>query len=273
VTGRRTYGLTAFTMLVLAFLYAPIVLVMVNAFNQDEFLTHWGGFTFHWFSDALHDERVRQDFRNSAVIAALSTAISIGIAIPAGLWARGASERGRRLLDATTYMRIVLPEVVAALGLFMLFRRLDVPLGMATVVIGHVVFNSAYATVIIQARVATIPRHLEEAAADLGASPRRVFQRVTVPMLMPGIIVAALVTFTFSFDDVVTSVFLSGTGTETLPMLIFGLARFHVSADVNAIGASLLAVTLVLLATVLVATSLRSGTTLLVGGRRGARGE
>lgn len=266
---RRTYGLTGFTMLVLVFLYAPIVLVMVNAFNRDEFLTHWGGFTTHWVTDAINNPRVREDFRNSFVIAVLSAGISVAIAVPAALWARRATERGRRVLDATTYMRIVLPELVAALSLFILFRKLSISLGMISVVIGHVVFNSAYATVIIQARVATIPGDLEEAAADLGAAPRRVFQRVTLPMLMPAIVVAALVAFTFSFDDVVTSSFLAGTGVETLPMLIFGLARFHVSAKVNAIGMSLFIVTLLLFTVVLLATSLRSGASLVIGSRAG----
>jgi ABC-type spermidine/putrescine transport system permease subunit II len=268
---RRTYGLTAFTGLVLMFLYAPIALVMVNAFNQDEFLTHWGGFTTHWVTDAINNPRVREDFRNSFTIAVLSAAISVAIAVPAALWARRASDRGKRALDATTYMRIVLPELVAALSLFILFRKLNISLGMVSVVIGHVVFNSAYATVIIQARAATIPRDLEEAAADLGASPRRVFRRVTLPMLMPAVVVAVLVAFTFSFDDVVTSSFLAGTGTETLPMLVFGLARFHVSAKVNAIGMSLFVVTLFLFSAVVLATSLRSGASLLIGGRVGGR--
>ena len=148
-------------MLVLIFLYAPIVLVMLNAFNKDEFLTHWGGFTSHWFSrrdqqpprapglpQQLHDRGARPPL------------ISVAIAVPASLWARRASERGKRALDATTYMRIVLPEIVAALSLFILFRKINFTLGMVSVVIGHVVFNSAYATVIIQARRGDHPASL-----------------------------------------------------------------------------------------------------------------
>ena len=144
-------GLTIFTVLVLIFLYAPIVLVMLNAFNKDEFLTHWGGFTTHWFSNAINNPRVRQDFRNSFTIAVLSALISVAIAVPAALWARRASDVGTRTLDATTYMRIVLPETVVAISLFILFVARNFSLGVATIVIGHVVFNSAYATVIIQA--------------------------------------------------------------------------------------------------------------------------
>jgi ABC-type spermidine/putrescine transport system permease subunit II len=244
MTRGRHLGLAAFTLCVFAFLYAPIGLVLVNAFNRDELLVGWGGFTTEWFRTAFADQRVRDDFRTSVVIAALSAAISLVIAVTAGLWWRGTSARLRRTLDATTYMRIVLPEVVAALALFVLFRRLNFELGTATIVAGHVVFNSAYATVIVQARLATLDRTLEEAAADLGAPPRRVFRRVTLPLLMPAIIVAALLTFSFSFDDVVSSTFLAGTGAETLPMLLLGLVRFRITPEVNAIGAGVMAITM-----------------------------
>jgi ABC-type spermidine/putrescine transport system permease subunit II len=163
-------------------------------------------------------------------------------------------------------MRIVLPEVVAAVGLFLLFRRLNVPLGMWTIAAGHVVFNSAYATIIIQARVATLNTTLEEAAADLGAVPWRAFRRVTVPLLRPAIIVAGLLIFTFSFDDVVTSAFLSGDAV-TLPVLIFGLMRFHVTPEVNAIGSGVMLITLVTFALATALVGLRAGTSTLVGAR------
>jgi spermidine/putrescine transport system permease protein len=250
--GLRRAPLPAFSLLVLLFLYLPLVIVIINAFNKDELLTHWGGFTFKWVSQAVNSGRVRHDFVQSAIIAVASSAISLAIAIPAGLWARRVSPRARRVLDATTYMRIVLPEIVAALGLLIFFRRLNLPLGIGAVIIGHVVFNSAYVTVIIQARLATLTTVLEDAAADLGARPRRVFRRVTFPFLLPAVLVGGMVGFTFSFDDVITSSFLGGNSTETLPMLIFGLARFRVDPEVNAIGAGLMVITLTALAVTLV---------------------
>jgi ABC-type spermidine/putrescine transport system permease subunit II len=170
------------------------------------------------------------------------------------------------MLEASTYMRIVLPEVVAAVGLFLLFRRLHVPLGMWTIAAGHVVFNSAYATIIIQARIATLTTTLEEAADDLGASPWRAFRRVTLPLLRPAIVVAALLIFTFSFDDVVTSAFLSGDDV-TLPVLIFGLMRFHVTPEVNAIGAGVMVITLVTFTLATVLVGFRAGTSMLAGAR------
>jgi ABC-type spermidine/putrescine transport system permease subunit II len=246
-----------FTGLVFVFLYLPIGIVVLNSFNADPALIGWGGFTGKWYSHAFSDQRVRDDFVTSVEVALLATAISLVIAVSTGLWARRAGPRARRLMDATTYMRIVLPEVVTALALFLILRRYDVALGVPTIVAGHVVFNSAYATLIIQARLATMTEVLEEAAADLGAPPRRVFRRVTLPLLMPAVIVAALLTLSFSFDDVVTSLFLGGTNAETLPVLLLGLIRLHVTPEVNAIATGVTTITLVTFALSAVVISLR----------------
>ena len=233
-----------FTALVFVFLYLPIGIVVLNSFNADEALLGWGGFTTQWYSQAFSNSRVRDDFVTSLQVALASTAISLVIAVTAGLWMRRASTRARRALDATTYMRIVLPEVVVALALFLVLRRYEIPLGVPAIVAGHVIFNSAYATLIIQARLATMTDVLEEAAADLGASPVRTFRRVTLPLLMPAVIVAALLTLSFSFDDVVTSLFLGGPNAETLPVLL-GLIRLHVTPEVNAIAVGVTAITMV----------------------------
>ena len=154
-------------------------------------------------------------------------------------------------------MRIILPETVIAIGLFLLLRREDVKLGVATIVIGHVVFNSAYATVVIQARMATLTDTLEQAAADLGATPWRVFRRVTLPLILPAVVVAGLLIFSFSFDDVVTSLFLGGSEVETLPVLLLGLIRLHVTPEVNAIGVLVMLTTTGLLALAAALTTVR----------------
>ena len=172
------------------------------------------------------------------------------------------------MLDATTYMRIILPETVLAIGLFLLLRRYDVGLGVATIVIGHVVFNSAYATIVIQARMSTLSETLEQAAADLGATPWRVFRRVTLPLILPAVIVAGLLVFSFSFDDVVTSLFLGGPDAETLPVLLLGLIRLHVTPEVNAIGVLVMLTTTALLALAAMLSSVRSA----AGARLGPRG-
>jgi ABC-type spermidine/putrescine transport system permease subunit II len=264
---------TVVTAIVMACLYAPIVAVLVYSVNKDPALLHWQGFTLHWYSQAIHDSRVRDDLLASVEVAALSTAISLVIAISAGLWLRNAPVRARRIFDGLTYSRIVLPEVVFALGLFVLAKKLGIGFGVGAIVLGHVVFNSAYATIIIQARFATLGESLEEAAADLGANRWRVFRRVTLPLLMPAVLVAALLTISFSFDDVITSQFLGGTTTETLPVLILGKIRLHVTPEVNAIGAGMMVITVVSFAMAGLVTLLRpTGAGGLLGiGRRAAK--
>lgn len=233
---RRPSPLAIVAIAVVALLYAPIVLVVVNSVNADELLIGWGGFTTEWYRQALGDERVRSALVTSVEVALLSTAVSIALAITAALWTRKALARRRQLFDATTYVRIILPETVFALGLFLLFTRYDVPLGVPAIVVGHVVFNSAYATIVLQARFASMDGTLEAAAADLGATPWRAFRRVTMPMILPAVVAASLLVFSFSFDDVVTSLFLGGTNAETLPVLLLGLIRLKVTPEVNAIG-------------------------------------
>ena len=264
---RRPSGLALVSLVVLALLYAPIVLVVLNSVNSDELLVGWGGFTTRWFREALSDARVRDALLTSVEVALLSTAVSLVLAITAALWARRASVRARRLLDGTTYMRIILPETVIALGLFLLLRRQDVSLGIATIVIGHVVFNSAYATIVIQARLATLTDQLEEAAADLGATPWRVFRRVTLPLVAPAVLVAGLLVFSFSFDDVVTSLFLGGSSAETLPVLLLGMIRLHVTPEVNAIGVLVMVTTTALLALAAALAGIRGAVGAQTGGR------
>lgn len=242
---RRPRHLTtgAITVAVLAFMYLPILFLFINAFNKDKDLAGWGGFTTHWFVDVFKDARIRADFGHSLVIALTATVLSLGVGITAALWTRRASPRARASFDATTLMRLVLPEVVIGAGLFILFRRIGFGLGMAAIVLGHVVFLSAYATVILQARVASMGTTLEAAAGDLGATPWRAFRRVTLPQLMPAVIVAGLLTFTFSLDDIITSQFLAGGSVETLPVLLLGLIRHEVTPEVNAVGALLIMIT------------------------------
>lgn len=235
----------AVTGFVLAFLFLPIVMVFINAFNADQNLARWGGFTTKWFSEVLSDPRIREDFEASLTIALAVTALSLTIAVTAALWIRQASPRRRALFDVTNLMRLVLPEVVIAVGLFVLFLRIGLPLGRGAVIIGHTVFLSAYATVVLQARIATMGSTLEAAAYDLGAGPFRTFLRVTVPQLAPAIAVAGLLVFSFSLDDVITSQFLSGGQVETLPVLLLGLIRHKVTPEVNAVGSILVLLTLI----------------------------
>jgi ABC-type spermidine/putrescine transport system permease subunit II len=261
------------TTLVMIFLYAPIVTVVVFSVDRDPLLLSWTGFTLHWYHTAIHDPAVYTALLTSVEAACLSTVLSLAVAITAGLWFRRANARARRMFDLLTYSRIVLPEVLVALGLFALMNKLGIPLGLWAIVVGHVVFNSAYATVIIQARFSTFGMSLEHAAADLGASPWRVFRRVTMPLLRPAVLVAALLAISFSFDDVVSSLFLGGPSVQTIPVLLLGMIRLHVTPEVNAIGAGQMIITTVTFAIAGLVTVLRpTGAGEMLGfGRRAAR--
>ena len=272
LTRRLPRFASVVTALVMLCLYAPIVAVLVYSVDKDPLLISWKGFTTHWYVQAFNDPQVRNDFVTSVEVAALSTVISVAIAVSGGLWWRRASPRARRVFDALTYSRIVLPEVVFALGLLVLLGKLHIPYGVGAIVLGHVVFNSAYATVIIQARFATLSDTLEEAAADLGANRWRVFRRVTFPLLLPAVLVASLLAVSFSFDDVIVSQFLGGSSAEPLSVLLLGMIRLHVTPEVNAIGAALMLITLVTFATAGLITMIRpTGAGGMLGfGRRAA---
>jgi ABC-type spermidine/putrescine transport system permease subunit II len=218
------------------FMWLPIAVVVLNSLNGDSTLVHWGGFTATWLRKAVGDPQVRSGLATSLQVGLLTTVVSVIVALTGALWWRRASPLGRRLFDISVYVRLVLPAVVSATALFLIFTRVGVHLGLTTTVIGQSVWDSAFATVILQARVRLLDPAVEEAAADLGAKPASVFFRVTLPGLIPGILAAAVLAFSLSFDDVVTAFFLAGSKVTTLPLLIFGLIRFNVSPEVNAIG-------------------------------------
>ena len=239
----------AVSLVAVVFLWAPLVMVAVNSLNKDLLLARWAGATLRWYREAIHSQDVSGGLRSTMAIAFGSTALSLGMAITGALWWRRASSRARRLFDLLTYLRILLPEVVFALALFLLFTRVSFPLGIVAVVIGHTVWNSAYATLIVQARLVALDPLLEDAAADLGASPWGVFFRVLIPGLLPGILAAGLLAFTFSFDDVVTSYFLAGSNISSpLPVVILSMIRQRVSPEINAIGILVMAFTVTTMA-------------------------
>jgi ABC-type spermidine/putrescine transport system permease subunit II len=242
--ARRHPVVVVVSVLTLALMWLPLAVVLINSLNADPALVRWGGFTLKWFRTVFGDEQVRAAFITSLQVGVLTAALSLVIAVTGVLWWRSASARGRRVFDLTVYARLVLPEVVFATALFLVFTRAGFPLGLWATVLGHTVWASAFATVVLQARARLLDRTVEEAAADLGASPFGVFVRVTLRGLLPGIAAAGVLAFTLSFDDVVTSFFLNGPRLTTLPQYVLGLIRFRVTPEVNAIGA-LVAVTMI----------------------------
>lgn len=230
------------------FLFLPIIVVLVNSFNAEGSLIGWGGFTTQWYEAVLQDAEVRSALKNSVMLALASTACSLVVGVSGALWLhRISAPMLRAVFNALTYSRILLPEVVLAIALLIFLRSSVVPLGFAAMLVGHTLFNSAIVTLVLRARLAGRDSAVDEAARDLGATRLRTFRRVTLPDILPGVVTAGLIAFTISFDNIVTSFFLSGERYTTIPMLLFSSIRYRLTPEVNVIAALMMMVTTALL--------------------------
>jgi putrescine transport system permease protein len=226
-----------------AFLYAPIVLLVVYSFNASRLVTVWGGFSTRWYAALAHDEQLTAaagvSLRVAAASASLATALGTCAAIALARFGRF---RGRGLFAAMTMAPLVLPEVIAGLSLLLLFVALDVPRGYWTIVVAHATMETCYVAVVVRERLDALDRSVEEAAMDLGASPAQCLWRVTLPLALPSIVAGYMLAFTLSLDDVVIASFVSGPGSTTLPMRVYSAARLGVSPEINAVSTVMLAV-------------------------------
>jgi spermidine/putrescine transport system permease protein len=260
VGGRRASGgiwgwlqrrsgpaLALYAALVYLFFYLPIAVVVAYSFNDSRFVTVWGGFTRRWYGVAFADSSLTDALQVTLKVAVVSTAIAVVIGTITAYYLERTSPRVRAVTDAVTYMRIIIPEIVSALALLIFFNTVHLPLGLTTIIIGHVAFNTAYVILVVRARLAGLDRATEEAALDLGATYIATFLRITLPDLLPGVLAAALLAFTFSFDDFVTSFFLGGPESTTLPVRIYGAIKVGISPEINAASTCILLVTLTML--------------------------
>jgi putrescine transport system permease protein len=234
----------------LAFLYLPILSMIVFSFNNSRLVTVWDSAnspTTKWYLALLHDRAVLQAAWLSIRVAALAASGAVVLGTIAGLvLARFGPFRGRAMLQGLTTAPLVMPEVITGLSMLLLFVSLEqlcrflfnwqFDRGMATITIAHITFTMAYVTVVVQSRLATFDDSLEEAALDLGAKPAKVFFRITLPLITPAILSGWLLAFTLSWDDVVVSQFVAGPGANTLPMLIYSKVRLGVNPSVNALA-------------------------------------
>lgn len=233
----RGAGLAIYAAAALLFLHLPLLILAVFSFNSSRF-TVWEGFSLHWYSAALDDSQLSEAAINSLIIAVVATLFStvIGTLCAYGLW-----KRSSRPLAGSLYLSLVTPEIVTGISLLAfyqwMFRFLHVRLGMHTVILAHISFSIAFVVIVVMARLRTVDETLEEAALDLGANEWQAFRYVTLPSILPGIFAAALLAFTVSFDDYVITSLVAGVDSETLPMVIYAIARRGVNPVVNAISA------------------------------------
>ncbi len=227
----------------IAFLYLPMIVLIVFSFNASEKVNIWGGFSTKWYGALLQDTQLIEAAVNSLTIATVSATFATVIGTLGAIsLVRFGRFRGRTLLSGMMSAPLVMPEVITGISLLLLFVAMEQLLGwpsgrgMTTITIAHVTFCSAFVVVIVQSRLVSLDRDLEEAAADLGSPPFRVFQRVVLPLIAPALAAGWLLAFTLSLDDLVIASFTTGPGATTLPTLIFSKVRLGVSPDVNALA-------------------------------------
>jgi spermidine/putrescine transport system permease protein len=241
--GRRLLALHS--ALVLAFLWIPILVLVVFSFNAGRQTTLWEGASLDWYRRLLDNPRLLGALANSVWVGLATTTLATAVGTAAAL-ALGRQPFARaRVTRAALLVPLVLPEVVLGAALLNAFAAIEWRLGLATVVLAHVLFSVPYVVLVVGARLATLDPTLEAAARDLGASATAAFWRVTFPQLLPAIAAAALLVFTVSLDDYVVTSFVAGVGATTLPLFVYSLLKVNVTPEVNAISTLLLAVTTV----------------------------
>lgn len=226
-----------------AFLYVPLILVVVYSFNDSRIATVWGGFSTRWYGELLRNDQVLDAAFLSFRVAFLSASMATILGTMAGLaLARFSRFRGRTLFSGMITSPMVMPEVITGLSLLLLFVSLQQltgwpgQRGFSTITIAHTTFAMAYVAVIVQSRLSSMDESLEEAAMDLGGRPLRVVFDITLPLIAPAMVAGWLLAFTLSLDDLVIASFVSGPGSSTLPMYIFSKVKLGVSPDINALA-------------------------------------
>lgn len=237
--------LTGWTIGVLVLLWVPIVLLAAFSFNEARFATTFTGFTLDWYRRLFEDGELKGIFVNTLVIAGGSAVLSTVLGTMAAMGLRGTFV-GKRLASALVTLPVMIPDIVLAISLLVLFRAGGIPLSLGTALVAHTTFNLAYVAIVVAARAESLDPSLEAAAMDLGCRPLEAWFKVTLPALAPAIASGAILAFTLSFDDFVITYFTTGPGDGTLPVKIFSMVRHGISPKVHALATLILAGSVVL---------------------------
>ena len=239
----------------LAFLYLPILILVIYSFNASRLVTVWGGWSLRWYHEFFNDRAMIDAAWMSLRVGATSaTAATVLGTLAAVALSRGQGFRGRMLFSGMLYAPLVMPEVITGLSLLLLFVALEAERGFWTVTIAHTTLTMCFVAVVVQSRLVSLDRSLEEAAMDLGCDPLRAFVLVTLPLIAPAVVAGWMLAFTLSLDDLVIASFTTGPGSATLPIRIYSEVRLGVKPEINAICTLVIG----LIAVVIVVASLAS---------------
>lgn len=219
-----------------AFLYIPIIILVVYSFNASKLVTVWGGFSLQWYRTMWSNEGLMDAAWVTARVGVLSATLGTVLGTLAALsLVRFQKFPGRMLFSGMIYAPLVMPEVITGLSMLLLFVALNIDRGFWTVTIAHTTFTMCYVAIVVQSRLMTFDRSLEEAALDLGSPPVRTFFKITLPLILPAVIAGWMLAFTLSLDDLVIASFNTGPGATTLPIKIYSQVRLGVTPEINAI--------------------------------------
>ena len=235
--------LLAFVAACYLLLHLPVLVLMVFSFNASRFTASWSGFTLNWYRRLLDRPDILRALQASVTVAVISTIIATVLGTLIAVALGRFRFRGRTLLEGLLYLPMVTPEIVVGISLLVFFSAAGVMLGLGTIILAHVAFNLSFVVVVVRARLQGMDPSLEEAALNLGADEITTFRRVTLPQLWPGILAAALLAFTLSFDDFVITFFVAGVGSTTLPLLVYSMVRKSIEPSINAISTIILVIT------------------------------
>ncbi len=224
-----------------AFLYLPMVILIIYSFNKSKLVTVWAGFSTKWYGELMRNEA----FLDAAWVTLKVALVSSTVATVLGTMAayalvRGGRFFGRTLFSGMIYAPLVMPDVIMGLSLLLLFISIGLDRGVFTIILAHTTFSMCYVSVVVSSRLASFDRSLEEAALDLGCTPFDAFRSVTLPIIAPAVISGWLLAFTLSLDDLVIASFTSGPSSTTLPIKIFSAVRLGVSPEINALSTILI---------------------------------
>ena len=234
------------TAAVFAFLYIPILLLVVYSFNDSKLNLTWVGFTTKWYGALFQNEVLLRAFQNSLIVAGATTLLSVFLGTTAAWLLHRYKFPAQQLIGLLIFIPMVMPEVLMGTSLLVLFVTLGIPLGYGTLIIAHTTFCFPFVLVGVQARLQGLDPSLEEAAQDLGATPVKAFWLVIVPYLMPAIVAGALMAFTLSFDEYIVTVFTSGAESQTLPLKVYGMVRVGLNPQLNALSTLFIGITALL---------------------------
>ena len=239
----KSRWLDGLAVLVYLFLYAPIFVVIAYSFDESRLAVQWTGFTLKWYAKLFEDDNLIRALMNSLMVASVAVSVSAVMGTMAAVGLSRFHFRGEGLLRGLTMLPVIIPEIAMAVAALTLFVAMGLNLSLATIIVSHIVFCVAYIILVVMGRLEGMDPKLEEAAQDLGAPPVTAFFKVTLPLLMPGIVAGCLLAFVLSLDDFVITQFTAGVGDTTLPLWIYSSVKFGVSPEINALSTIMIAAT------------------------------